>query len=83
MLWQHCAQIVILSLYTVGTQLAHFQIAKTFKLMSFELEEVEIPTYYELLHGLEQSLGHIQHLEVAVHLECQFRLAAEAANRQM
>ena len=32
-------------------------VAKTFKLMSFELEEGEIPSYSELAHGLEQALG--------------------------
>ena len=51
------------------------------KLMSFELEEGEIPPYSELARGLEQALGRIQQLEAAVHSERQSRLAAEAANQ--
>ena len=49
--------------------------------MSFKLEEGEIPTYYDLEHGLEQALGRIQQLEAAIHSECQAWLAAEAANQ--
>ena len=79
-----CMQLVILGLYTVVAHLPRFTvqpIAKKLKLMSFELEEGEIPPYSELERGLEQALGRIQQLEVAVHSECQSRLAAEAANR--
>ena len=49
--------------------------------MSFELEEGEIPPYYELVCGLEQALGRIQQLEAAVYSERQSRLASEAANQ--
>ena len=55
-----CVQIVILGLYTVVAHLPRFPIipiAKKLKLMSFELEEGEIPPYSELAHGLEQALG--------------------------
>ena len=79
-----CMQIVILGLYTVVAHLLLFPvipIAKKLKLMSFELEEGEIPPYSELAHGLEQVLGRIQKLEAAVHSECQSQLAAEAANQ--
>ena len=81
-----CVQIVILGLYTVVAHSPRFPvklIAKKFKLMSFELEEGEIPPYSELACGLEQALGHIQQLEAAVHSECQSQLAAEAANQQI
>ena len=81
-----CMQIVILGLYTVVAHLPHFlpiPTAKKLKLMSFELEEKEIPPYSELAHGLEQALGRIQQLEAAVHSECQSWLAAEAANQQI
>ena len=55
-----CVQLVILGLYTVVAHLPCFivlPIAKKLKLMSFELEEGEIPPYYELVRGLEQVLG--------------------------
>ena len=81
-----CMQIVILGLSTVVAHLLRFPvklIAKKLKLMSFELEEGEIPPYSELLHGLEQALGRIQQLEAVVHSERQSRLAAEAANQQI
>ena len=77
-------RIVILGLYTVVAHLPRFTvipIAKKLKLMSFELEEGEIPPYSELSHGLEQALGRIQQLEAAVHSECHSWLAAEAANQ--
>ena len=67
---------MVLGFYTVGAHLLHFQIAKTFKLMSFELQKGEITPYYELTCGLEQALGCIQQLEAAVHSELQARLAA-------
>ena len=79
-----CVQIVILGLYTVVAHLPRFLpklIAKKLRIMSFELEEGEIPPYSELAHGREQALGHIQQLEAAVHSERQSRLAAEAANQ--
>ena len=62
----HCMQIVILSLYTVIGHLPRFLpklIAIKLKIMSFELEEGDIPPYSELVHGMEQALGRIQHLE--------------------
>ena len=79
-----CVQLLILGLYPVAAHLPRFTvqpIAKKLKLMSFELEEGEIPPYSELAHGLEQALGRIQQLEAAVHSERQSRLAAEAANQ--
>ena len=79
-----CMQIVILGLYTVVAHLPRFKvipIAKKLKLMSFELEEGEIPPYSELVRGLEQALGCIQQLEAAVHSEHQSWLASEAANQ--
>ena len=77
-------QLLILGLYPVAAHLPRFTvkpIAKKLKLMSFELEEGEIPPYSELARGLEQALGRIQQLEAAVHSERQSRLAAEAANQ--
>ena len=77
-------QIVILGLYTIVAHSPSFlpiSIAKKLKLMSFELEEGEIPPYSGLVHSLEQALGCIQQLEAAVHSERQSRLAAEAANQ--
>ena len=65
-----CVQLVILGLYTVVAQLPRFPvipIAKKLKLISFELEEGEIPPFSELAHGQEQALGRIQQLEAAVH----------------
>ena len=79
-----CVQLVILGRYTVVAHLPRFtiqSIARKLKLMSFELEEGEIPPYSELARGLEQALGRIQQLEAAVHSERQSRLAAEAANQ--
>ena len=55
-------QIVILGLSFIVAYLLHFPltlIVKKFKLMSFELEEGEFPPYSNLVHGLEQALGHI------------------------
>ena len=50
-------QIVILGLSTVVAHSPYFPVniinAKKIKLMSFELEEGEIPPYSELAHGLE------------------------------
>ena len=77
-------QIVVLGLYTAAAHLPHFLpklIAKKLRLMSLELEKVEITPCYELVRGLEQALGCIQQLEVVVHSECQYWLAAEAANQ--
>ena len=81
-----CVQIVILGLSTIVSHLKRFPvklITIKLKLMSFELEEREIPPYSELVHSLEQALGRIQQLEAVVHSERQFRLAAEAANQQI
>ena len=63
-------QIVILGL---SIAVAHFPrfpiklITKKLNLMSFELEEGEIPPFSDLAHGLEQALGQIQQLKAAVH----------------
>ena len=79
-----CVQIVILGLYTIVAHLPRFLpklITKKLRLISFELEEGDIPSYSELVHGLEQALGYIQQLEAAVHSEHQSWLAAEAANQ--
>ena len=79
-------QIVVLGLSTVIAHSPHcpiVKIAKTFKIISFELEEGEITPYSELVYGLEQALGCIQQLEAAVHLERQSELAVEAANHHI
>ena len=79
-------QILILGLYTVVAHLPRFLIhliATKLKLISFEIENGEISPYSDLVCGLEQALGHIQHLEAAVHLERQSQLAAEAANQKI
>ena len=57
-----CMQIVILGFSTVLAHLLRFPviiIAKKFSIMSFELGQGEISSYSELVHGLEQALGHI------------------------
>ena len=68
----YCVQIVILGFSTVVAHLPRFPvnpIAKTLKLISFELKKGEIPPFSELVHGLEQALGCIQQLEAVVHSE--------------
>ena len=77
---------MILGFSTVVANLPRFpviSIAKTLKLMSFELEKGEISPYSELARGLEQALGCIKQLEAVVHLERQSQLVAEAANQQI
>ena len=81
-----CMQIMVLGLYTVVAHSPRFLpklIAIKLKIMSFELEEGVIPSYSELVHGLEQALGRVQQLEAAVHSERQSWLAAGAANQQI
>ena len=75
--------IVILGLSTIVTHLPHFPvnlINKKYTLISFEIEEVEITPYSELVNGLEWALGRIQQLEATVHSERQSQLTAEATN---
>ena len=75
----HSMQIVVLGPYTIIAHSPRFfliPIAKKLKLISFELEEGEIPPYSDLARGLEQALGCILQLEAMVHSEHQSQLAA-------